>query len=175
MIKRVSIFSLLLATYTIIPNQIPATIPSIVDPHTQSEALEQSEQNIALMEKLCTAITKNCDPGAVNANEKNITNAISDYLENCLENTKNSNNIESVEHEALELLDYLKVRVKEDEAYAIASMLFMINWSKRVNEIAVDIEDPFQQADNLRNAITKISAMVERIFLEPMGEIINKN
>jgi len=166
MIKKLSILSILLLAFTAMANQTPINL--------QDDALEKSQQNIELMEKICTSITQNCDPKQMEAHEKSLLATIDTYLESCLQDKAKAHKTQDLETQANNLLQYLLSETKQDEAYAIASMIFMINWSKHINEIAVKIEDS-QKAENLQEAIEKVSAMVEKIFLEPMAKLLEEN
>jgi len=140
----------------------------------REDILEKSEQNILLIEKICTAITQNCDPVAIQEYEANILQAIDSYLKKCLHSDNSVSKTQELETQAIQFLDYLLKTTTKYDAYMITSMLFMINWSKRINEIAVELEDP-EQVDNLQKAIEQVHSMVKRVLLEPMAKLIEDN
>ncbi|MFC1842521.1 hypothetical protein ACFLYU_02590 [Candidatus Dependentiae bacterium] len=166
MVKKISLLSIALLACSVIATQ-NAT-------NAKEQMQKETEKNILLMEQLYQSITKDYDQKKLATLENNIKKEITDYIKNCITNKENITNTKSMENTTKKLLKYLNSVTKTDEAYAAASMIFMVQWSKIISEKALQLEnsqetDNLQQkVDNLQKATNEVKTLVEKIFLEPM-------
>jgi len=155
MFKRSILLCILLASSTIFA--------------TESESEVSADQ----MQLMLTAITRKYDQAILKKYEEKIENALRSYLYGCVADETKIKNIHDVEKVAKELLGYLIIVGERDEAYSATSMVFILSWTKIINELAKTITTE-KEVENLQEATDVIRDLVEKMFLEPMNEMIEE-
>ena len=136
---------------------------------TESESVASANQ----MQLMLTAITKKYDQAVLKKYEEKIENAFRSYLYDCIADETKIKNIHEIEKAAKELLGYLIIVGERDEAYSATSMIFILSWTKIINELAKTITTE-KEVENLQEATDLIRDLVEKMFLEPMNEMIEE-
>lgn len=161
MTKKSLLLSIILLTSTLFANQ------NIT--REEEKSLKEYKENMLLMEQLYQSITKEYDQTKVVELEANIKEEMKKYIENCTKNKKHIKKTLFIKLETNKLINYLKSVSDSEEAYAIASMMFIVNWSKLINEKALEIQT-LEEQENIEAMMDQIKNLVEKIFLEEKSE-----
>lgn len=161
MIKKVSLLCVLFASSIICANQ-----KETIDP---TDKINNEQQ----MQMILNAMTKNYNEETLKIYEAKIEQELRNYLFTCVKDISHTKNTQSIEKSSDDLLQCLIQKVKRDEAYSVTSMSFILSWTKVINELAMSIETE-QEIENLQEATEEIKTLVEKIFLDPMNEMIEE-
>ena len=159
MFKRSSILCILLAT---------STIFAIENQHDNTTS-DPSDQ----MQMLYNAITQNYDAHTIKKHEEQLEQELRRYLCACMENEAYISQTQDIEKAARSLLEYLRKIAQPDEAYSAASMAFILSWTQIINELATTIIQE-EQVERLQQATDAIRDLVEKMFLEPMNQMLEE-
>jgi len=129
-----------------------------------NQAIEDSKENIQMMEQLYGIATRDFEKTEIKKYDSKIATALQNYFENSIKDKNNITDTKNVEKIAIEIANYFKSQKEVHEAYALSSMMFMVNLSKLVLLFTEKVISP-QQTKNLQDAIIKMHELNQDINL----------
>jgi len=139
----------------------------IDDQNNQKELVENAQKEHLKLTKFYKSLKEEYDSEDVDGHEKEINQELKKYLKDCLVDVENIKNTTGIEKTADKFLKHLCSISDADDAYATASMVFMVNWTNITNDIVKKINSEEEQVA-LQEATEELKRFVNEVFVLPM-------
>lgn len=163
--KKLFILAVLLAC--------PAIMAKQSETNDKKEAVQEARDGLEQLQRFYNRLTQDYDSQDLQRYEARLNAALKKYYLTCLKNKSNISNTTGIVKETNNLLQHLCSISKTDDAYATASMIFMIHWSKLITNLSLQV-DSLEENDNLQEATEEIKQLVEKMFVDPMNKRIDE-
>ena len=135
-----------------------------------TQGQKRAQQELMQLKALYDEVTQGYDKEIIDQYEGTLQKNIQDYIIKNLDTEMSCNkNTEAIEKTLNNLLQHLLATSQPNDAYATASMIFMLNWSqlssKAINENTSEMEKIA-----LQEATEEIKVLVNKMFLEPLTQ-----
>jgi len=133
----------------------------------QDELIQNAKEETLKLHTFYKSLKEEYEKEDVDVYEKEINEELQKYLKDSLADIENTKNIAGIEKTADKFLKHLCSISDADDAYATASMVFMVNWTNITNDIVKKITTEEEQVA-LQEATEELKKFVNEVFVAPM-------